>query len=73
MNKQMAKEGIQRRATTIGFVEALTLVFITLKLTNVIEWSWWWVLSPMITIWSLMALLLAVWGLLIYLHFGELK
>ena len=33
----------------IGFSWALTLIFIVLKLTNVIAWSWWWVLSP---IWS---------------------
>lgn len=31
----------------IGFAELLTIVFITLKLTEVIDWSWWWVLSPM--------------------------
>jgi hypothetical protein len=30
----------------IGFVGLLTIVFITLKLTNFIDWSWWWVLSP---------------------------
>ena len=24
----------------------LTVVFVTLKLCNVIMWSWWWVLSP---------------------------
>ena len=30
----------------IGFVGLLTIVFITLKLTSVIAWSWWWVLSP---------------------------
>jgi len=30
----------------IGFCGLLTIVFITLKLTNVIAWSWWWVLSP---------------------------
>lgn len=29
------------------FPEALTLVFVTLKLTGVIDWSWWWVLSPL--------------------------
>lgn len=28
----------------IGFVGLLTIVFITLKLTKVIDWSWWWVL-----------------------------
>jgi len=30
----------------IGFTGLLTIVFITLKLTHVIDWSWWWVLSP---------------------------
>ena len=30
----------------IGFVGLLTIVFITLKLTRVIAWSWWWVLAP---------------------------
>lgn len=30
----------------IGFFGLLTIVFITLKLTNVIAWSWWWVLAP---------------------------
>lgn len=28
------------------FIYALTLAFIVLKLTNAINWSWWWVLSP---------------------------
>lgn len=30
----------------IGFVGLLTILFIGLKLTNYIGWSWWWVLSP---------------------------
>lgn len=30
----------------IGFVGLLTIVFIVLKLTNIITWSWLWVLSP---------------------------
>ena len=30
----------------IGFLGLLTIVFITLKLTGYIAWSWWWVLSP---------------------------
>ncbi len=28
------------------FAPVLGLIFITLKLTGVITWSWWWVLSP---------------------------
>jgi hypothetical protein len=31
----------------IGFTGLLTIVFIVLKLTHVIDWSWWWVLSPL--------------------------
>lgn len=30
----------------IGFTGVLTIVFIVLKLTGVIQWSWLWVLSP---------------------------
>ena len=30
----------------MGFSGLLTIVFITLKLTGFIDWSWWWVLSP---------------------------
>lgn len=29
------------------FFGILTLIFITLKLTGYIAWSWWWVLAPM--------------------------
>jgi hypothetical protein len=32
----------------IGFLGLLTIVFIVLKLTGVIAWSWWWVLSPIL-------------------------
>ena len=30
----------------VGFCGLLTIVFIVLKLLNVISWSWWWVLAP---------------------------
>lgn len=36
-------------------LDLLTIVFITLKLTGVIAWSWWWVTAPT---WS--ALIVAV-------------
>ncbi len=31
----------------IGFVGSLTILFIGLKLTGFIKWSWLWVLSPL--------------------------
>lgn len=36
----------QQKAKGIGFSGILGLIFITLKLCNVINWSWWWVLLP---------------------------
>ena len=32
----------------IGFFGLLTIAFVVLRLTEVIDWSWWWVLSPII-------------------------
>jgi hypothetical protein len=34
------------RSGGVGFTGLLTLAFIVLKLTKVIDWSWLWVLSP---------------------------
>jgi hypothetical protein len=31
----------------VGFTGALTILFIGLKLGEVIDWSWGWVLSPL--------------------------
>lgn len=31
----------------IGFTGLLTIVFVILKLLGKIDWSWWWVLSPL--------------------------
>lgn len=36
----------------IGFTGLLTILFIGLKLGHVINWSWWWVLSPIWIIWG---------------------
>lgn len=32
---------------SISFIGLLQIVFITLKLCNIIKWSWIWVLSPL--------------------------
>lgn len=31
----------------IGFTGALFFVFLVLKLTHVIDWSWWWITAPL--------------------------
>lgn len=42
----MSAQTSSATAGGIGFGGLLTLVFIVLKLTRVISWSWWWVLAP---------------------------
>ncbi len=42
----------------IGFPGLLTVLFIGLKLTGHINWSWWWVLSPMIISLSIFLLII---------------
>lgn len=55
----MAGENSTSSSGGIGFAGLLTIVFITLKLTGVIAWSWLWVLSP---IWISIALTLLIFG-----------
>ena len=60
----MSDNGSTTQSSGIGFVGLLTILFIGLKLTGHIGWSWWWVLAP---IWGTTALLLfavALWLLL---------
>ena len=40
------------------FFKLLTIAFIVLKLCNVIEWSWIWVLSP---IWIPCVIVIIIW------------
>lgn len=48
----------------IGFTSLLTVAFIVLKLCHVIDWSWFWVLSPTIFGISLALIIVGV-GLII--------
>ncbi len=41
----------------ISFLGMLTILFIGLKLTHFIDWSWWWVLSPL---WGMFALFFGI-------------
>lgn len=49
----------------IGFVGLLTILFIALKLLEKIDWSWWWVLSPLWISWGI-AIGIALISLVIY-------
>lgn len=41
----------------VGSTTVLLIVFVVLKLTGNIDWSWWWVLSPM---WMTLGLILLI-------------
>lgn len=37
---------MEKSSASAGLTGLLLLIFVTLKLSKVIAWSWWWVLSP---------------------------
>lgn len=43
----MATTQITTRGGSVTFPSLLTILFVALKLTGQIDWSWWWVLSPL--------------------------
>ena len=43
----MGNSSSSSSSSGIGFTGLLTIAFIVLKLTDVIDWSWWWVLGPL--------------------------
>lgn len=45
----------------IGLANVLTIVFVVLKLCHVIDWSWWWVLSPLWISFGLLVICVIVW------------
>ena len=38
---------MDNNTTGVALADVLLVVFIVLKLVGVINWSWWWVLSPL--------------------------
>jgi hypothetical protein len=50
----------------IGMGGLLFLVFLVLKLCNVIDWSWWWVTCPL-WIGALIGVVILVVGLVVWL------
>ncbi|MNP84202.1 hypothetical protein D3C76_1834110 [compost metagenome] len=54
----MEKERETKQSGSIGVLALLGVVFVTLKLCGVINWSWWWVTAPF---WGGLALVAAIW------------
>ena len=60
-NKEMKITGL----TTAGL---LGIVFVTLKLCGVIDWSWWWVTAPFWGMFAIAAGLLIIVGVSIGIY-----
>ena len=57
-------QDVVRSGGGMGFLSILTLIFIVLKLTGNIDWSWWWVLSPL---WIPFIIVVVGCGFILYL------
>ena len=58
----MANNNSSTQSGGIGFFGLLAIVFITLKLTGYIAWSWWWVLAPL---WAPLAVVLMIFLIIV--------
>lgn len=55
----------------LGFGTVLFLIFLVLKLVGVIDWSWWWVTSPLWISAALTVLIIA--GVFLYYYVTDVK
>ena len=64
MNKDTSTSGC-------GLSSILTIIFVVLKLVGTIDWSWWWVLSPILI--DVGFTLIILMGIAIYETYKEKK
>ena len=50
-----------------GFCTILFIVFLILKLTNTIDWSWWWITAPLWIPLGIAIIALAIVGIIVVL------
>lgn len=53
----MADKNSTASSGGVGFFGLMFLILMTLKLTNYIDWSWWWVTAPL---WGGFAIILLI-------------
>ena len=59
----------ENKSSSPGFLRWFLLLFVALKLCNVIDWSWWWVLSP---IWISLILVVVLIAIEVYNERNEI-
>lgn len=56
-NERIKIERTNGGGSGVGFCGLLFIVFLVLKLTHVIDWSWWWITAPL---WGGLALFILI-------------
>ena len=69
MNKQ--KTNITIDLGGLSFI--LFIVFLVLKLTDVINWSWWWVTAPLWISFGLSLVVLLIYTIVLFFIYGARK
>ena len=59
----MSNNNTHTQSGGICFFGLLTVLFIGLKLTGYIAWSWWWVLSPLWIPFAIVVSILIIFGI----------
>lgn len=61
------REGRPVKATSSGIslCSLLTVAFVVLRLCKVIDWSWWWVLSPLWMPWAIAFVVMGIVGTIV--------
>ena len=58
----------QVKSNGIGLPMVLFLIFLVLKLTKNIDWSWWWVTSPLWITFGLAIVLTVVFVIMLWIN-----
>jgi membrane protein YdbS with pleckstrin-like domain len=68
MSSETAQGGVATGTASWPIATILTIIFVVLKLTETIDWSWWWVFSPLwiSALFSVFILVLIFIGFIIY-------
>jgi hypothetical protein len=68
MSRQSTEGGVATSTASWPIATILTIIFVVLKLTETIDWSWWWVFSPLwiSALFSVVILFLLFIGFIVY-------
>lgn len=64
------KSEIKSFLSGIALVVGLTLVFLVLKLTGIISWSWWAIASPLLT-YAAILLIMVIITICVYIRYNR--